>query len=58
LHWRAKGQIKTAVVITSGFPSPRLESVMEAAHGIAKAKNLKMSLIKFTNRLEIEDIAP
>jgi hypothetical protein len=36
----------------------RLESVMEAAHGIAKAKNLKMRLIKFTNRLEIEDIAP
>jgi hypothetical protein len=22
LHWRAKGQIKTAVVMTSGFPSP------------------------------------
>src|ERR1700722_16687214 len=36
----------------------RLESVMEAAHGIAKARNLKMRLIKFTNRLDIEDIAP
>ena len=36
----------------------RLESVMAAARGIAKAKNLKMRLIKFTNRLEIEDIAP
>jgi hypothetical protein len=36
----------------------RLESVMEAAHDIAKARNLKMRLIKFTNRLEIEDIAP
>ena len=36
----------------------RLESVMEAAHDIAKAKNLKMRLIKLTNRLEIEDIAP
>src|SRR3984893_3334001 len=36
----------------------RLESVMEAAHDIAKAKNLEMRLIKFTNRLEIEDIAP
>jgi hypothetical protein len=36
----------------------RLESVMEAARDIAKAKNLKMRLIKFTNRLEIEDIAP
>jgi len=31
---------------------------MEAARDIAKAKNLKMRLIKFTNRLEIEDIAP
>lgn len=36
----------------------RLESVREAARDIAKAKNLKMRLIKFTNRLEIEDIAP
>jgi hypothetical protein len=36
----------------------RLESVMEAAHGIAKANNLKMRLIKFSNRLDIEDIAP
>ena len=36
----------------------RLESVMAAARDIAKAKNLKMRLIKFTNRLEIEDIAP
>jgi hypothetical protein len=36
----------------------RLESVMEAARDIAKAKNLKMRLIRFTNRLEIEDIAP
>ena len=26
----------------------RLESVMDAAHGIAKARNLKMRLIKFT----------
>jgi hypothetical protein len=36
----------------------RLESVTEAAHDIAKAKNLKMRLTKFINRLEIEDIAP
>jgi hypothetical protein len=36
----------------------RLESVMEAARGIAKANNLKMRLIKFSNRLDIEDIAP
>ena len=31
---------------------------MAAARGLAKANNLKMRLIKFTNRLDIEDIAP
>jgi len=36
----------------------RLESMMPAARGLAKANNLKMRLIKFTNRLDIEDIAP
>ena len=36
----------------------RLESMMPAAHGLAKANNLKMRLIKLTNRLDIEDIAP
>jgi hypothetical protein len=36
----------------------RLQSEMEAAHGIAKARNLKMRLIKFTNRLDVENIAP
>jgi hypothetical protein len=36
----------------------RLESVMEAAHGIAKARNRKMRLIKFANRLDVEEIAP
>ena len=51
-------------LVTGGYvpliaaDAERLESVMEAAHDIAKAKNLKMRLIKFTNRLEIEDIAP
>jgi hypothetical protein len=38
--------------------SARLESIMEAARGLAKANNLKMRLIKFTNRLDLEDIAP
>jgi hypothetical protein len=36
----------------------RLESMMPAARGLAKVNNLKMRLIKFTNRLDIEDIAP
>jgi hypothetical protein len=36
----------------------RLESMMSAAHGLAKANNLKMRLIKLTNRIDIEDIVP
>jgi hypothetical protein len=36
----------------------RLESMMPAAHGLAKANNLKMRLIKLTNRIDIEDIVP
>src|ERR1700719_5396264 len=36
----------------------RLESGMAAARESAEAQNLKMRLVKFTNRLEIEDIAP
>jgi hypothetical protein len=34
----------------------RLESMMPAARGPAKANNLKMRLIKLTNRIDIEDI--
>jgi hypothetical protein len=36
----------------------RLESMMPAARGLAKANKVKMRLIKFTNRLDLEDIAP
>jgi hypothetical protein len=36
----------------------RLESMMAAARGLAKANKLKMHVIKFTGRLDIEDIAP
>lgn len=36
----------------------RLESMMLAARGLAKTNNLKMRLIKFTNRIDIEDITP
>jgi hypothetical protein len=32
--------------------------MMPAAHGLAKANNLKMRLIKLTNRIDIEDIVP
>jgi hypothetical protein len=36
----------------------RLESMMPAARGLAKANNLKMRLIELTNRIDIEDIVP
>jgi len=36
----------------------RLESMMPAAHGLAKANNLKMRLIRLTNRIDVEDIVP
>ncbi len=38
--------------------SARLETIMDAARDLAKAKNVKMRLSKFTNRVDIEDIAP
>jgi hypothetical protein len=51
--------------LTSGDYAPliaadpaRLESMMAAARGLAKIRNMKMRLIKLTNRLGIEDIAP
>jgi len=36
----------------------RLETMMPAARDLAKTRNIKMRLIKFTNRLDIEDIEP
>ena len=36
----------------------RLESMMPAARGLAKANNIKMRLIKLTNRVDIENIVP
>jgi hypothetical protein len=51
--------------LTSGDYAPmiaadpaRLESMMPAARDLAKTRNIKMRLIKLTNRLDIEDIAP
>jgi hypothetical protein len=38
--------------------SARLESIIAAARGLAKANNVKMRLSKFSNRLDIEDISP
>jgi hypothetical protein len=36
----------------------RLESMMPAARDLAKTRNIKMRLIKLTNRLDIENIEP
>jgi hypothetical protein len=45
------------VPLIAADPS-RLESIMSAARELAKTRNMKLRLIKFTNRLDIEDIAP
>jgi len=36
----------------------RLENMMPAARDLATTRNIKMRLIKLTNRIDIEDIAP
>jgi hypothetical protein len=38
--------------------SARLESMLPVALALATARNVKMRLIKFTNRVDIEEIAP
>ena len=36
----------------------RLESMLPAARDLATTRNIKMRLIKLTNRMDIEDIMP
>jgi hypothetical protein len=36
----------------------RLEEMMPAARDLATTRNMKMRLIKLTNRVDIEDIVP
>jgi hypothetical protein len=36
----------------------RLESMMPAARGLARASNINMRLVKFTGRLDVEEIRP
>jgi hypothetical protein len=36
----------------------RLESAMAAAQDLATSRKIKLHLIKFTNRVDLEDIAP
>ena len=54
---QAKAATGEYVPLIAADPA-RLESIVGAARGLAKANNLKMRLITFTNRLDIEDIEP
>jgi hypothetical protein len=54
---QAKAATGEHVPLIAADPA-RLESIMGAARALAKANNLKMRLVKFTNRLDIEDIEP
>ena len=36
----------------------RLKTILEAAHALATANNITMRLVKFSNRLEMEDVKP
>jgi len=38
--------------------SARLESMLPVALALATARNVKMRLIKFTNRVDVQDIVP
>jgi hypothetical protein len=49
-------QAKNAPLIAADLA--RLESMVPAARDLAKANHIKMRLIKLTNRVDIEDIAP
>jgi len=62
---QAGEEVVVQAKLTSGDYAPliaadaaRLESILRAASGLAKANNVKMRVIKFTNRLDIEEIAP
>jgi hypothetical protein len=62
---QAGEEVVVQAKLTSGDYAPliaadpaRLESMMPAARDLAKARNIKMRLIKLTNRVDIEDIVP
>jgi hypothetical protein len=55
----ARARLKSgdyAPLIAADFE--RMASMLPAAHDLAKANMTKLRLIKFTNRVDIEDIAP
>jgi hypothetical protein len=62
---QAGEEVVVQAKLTSGDYAPliaadpaRLEGMMPAARDLAKARNIKMRLIKLTNRVDIEDIVP
>lgn len=61
----ARREVVAQAKLTTGEYAPliaadaaRLESMMPAARGLAKANNITMRLIKFTGRLDVEEIRP
>jgi hypothetical protein len=61
----ARREIVAQARLTTGEYAPliaadaaRLEDVMTAARGLAKANNIEMRLVKFTGRMDIEVIRP
>jgi hypothetical protein len=62
---KAGEEVVAQAKLTSGNYAPliaadetRLESMMPAARELATKSNIKMRLIKLTNRVDVEDIAP
>jgi hypothetical protein len=62
---QAGEEVVVQAKLTSGDYAPliaadpaRLESMMPAARDLAKTRNIKMRLIKLTNRVDIEDVMP
>jgi hypothetical protein len=61
----ARREVVAQAKLTTGEYAPliaadtaRLESMMPAARGLAKANNIEMRLVKFTGRLDVEEIRP
>src|SRR5258708_2535529 len=54
---QAKAATGEYVPLIAADPA-RLESIMAAARGLAKANNLKMRLIRFPNRIHFTTLAP
>jgi hypothetical protein len=46
------------LLIAADADLARLESMIPAARDLAKTNHIKLRLIKFTNRVDIEDIVP